>query len=371
MDIISQIEYNDNRVIKSNIQKGRFQGSEMIGMAEDRELHISGEDNSVPAKKYTEKEQLGLLWQPAGDGARLLKVYGNTGTICLPDMVETRRITEIGVYCFAEREPEFHGCAYLRELPDPDSAIRGNYVEEIRLPYYVEVIENAAFYNCRKLKYLHCGPHIRSIGGNVFTNDRIDTIFMHAEKESRCGLGLLMARITEDITVRFWNSEEEVTCSLFFPEYYELLDEIAPAHIFGRFVEGEGYRMRNCFRDGILDFEEYDRCYPYVMREESAENLMRIALNRLQWPVRLTNEHRVMYEKAVKDHLETALQYGEKKRDISLLHFLCQQFAPGDILLAQALDRVLAQDWGEGAAFYIEERQKQKKPKSYDFDLDF
>ena len=52
-----------------------------------------------------------------------------------------------------------------------------------------------------------------------------------------------------------------------YPEYTESYDEIAPAHIFGRNITGEGFRARQQFQDGIVQFAGYDAIYPKVIAE--------------------------------------------------------------------------------------------------------
>lgn len=46
---------------------------------------------------------LGCLWQPCRDGARLLKVYGDTPCPVVPGQIEGLPVIEIGPYCFAEK----------------------------------------------------------------------------------------------------------------------------------------------------------------------------------------------------------------------------------------------------------------------------
>lgn len=37
--------------------------------------------------------------------------------------------------------------------------------------------------------------------------------------------------------------------SIFYPEYNGGYDEVGPAHIFALNIEGEGFRMRQCFKE--------------------------------------------------------------------------------------------------------------------------
>ena len=78
----------------------------------------------------------------------------------------------------------------------------------------------------------------------------------------------LLVAISADVTVEFTGGAR-----LFYPEYFELLDENTPAHIFNHSIEGEGYRMRQCFAaDGSLDFAAYDASFAQACVGESEES---------------------------------------------------------------------------------------------------
>lgn len=333
--------------------------------------------------------QLTFLWQPVKDGARLLRVYGNSSQVELPDKIEQKtsqgveslNITELGSYCFAKRTPRFRGDACLGDQivngssyqEQEYSAVCGDYVERVRLPEHLHTIDNAAFYNCEALRELSIGTEIKSIGGDVFTNDdKLKRLIVRCKDGTKSGLPLVLERYKQDITVQFIpDGASVIDSSIYFPEYYEMLDEIAPAHIFSRSVEGEGYRMRNCFRDGMLNYEEYDKCYDKTMAEESDENLCRIAENRLRWPVHLKDFYREQYRKALEKRMKIALRISVRERDLETLQYLCEAFKIDTMLLDQAMDQAIGQEWAEGASFFMEVKSKASKEESFDFDLDF
>ena len=51
-------------------------------------------------------QQLDILWEPAEDGARILRVCGEQPALRLPEYIEQRPVTEIGPYCFSRSEPK-------------------------------------------------------------------------------------------------------------------------------------------------------------------------------------------------------------------------------------------------------------------------
>ncbi len=68
--------------------------------------------------------------------------------------------------------------------------------------------------------------------------------------------------------------------------------KIAPAHIFGRNITGEGFRARQQFQDGIVQFAGYDAIYPKVIAEESPLTIAKMAYLRLQTPIGVQEDAR-------------------------------------------------------------------------------
>lgn len=129
-----------------------------------------------------------------------------------------------------------------RRTGDDTHEITGNFVEEVTLPDTVRVLDSAAFYNCRRLRRVTLGPGVEGFGSDLFTNCRqLQTFRLRAAADAPTGLKKLLGAVSADITVELDGAQ------LFYPEYSEFLDENTPAHIFNHSIEGEGYRMRQCF----------------------------------------------------------------------------------------------------------------------------
>ena len=87
-----------------------------------------------------------------------------------------------------------------------------------------------------------------------------------------------------------------------YPEYYESYDEIGPAHIFELNLTGEGFRARQCFKEGVILLNAYDEIFPQACVEESAEVLIPMAWNRLYAACGLSPEARADYGRRGKPH---------------------------------------------------------------------
>ena len=315
------------------------------------------------------QESLGFLWQECPGGVCLLKVYGDTPCPVVPDTIDGLPVREIGAYCFAEKEVP-HGKLSLPERMSPQSLhpICGNFVQEVILPDSVHLLDSAAFYNCRSLHRLEVGAGIDALGSDLFTNCRVlDCIAVRSAPDSATGLRKLVGSVSADVSAQFVGTDGMVTAKLFYPEYFELLDENTPAHIFNHSIEGEGYRYRQCFDGGVLQFAEYDAIYPQACVGESAEKLCRLALERLRWPFALGDTARERYQAYVTAHLVEACRPLIAARDLAALRFVRSLPSLPQESLTRVAEACGASGFGPGAALFVS-GHRSSWHKTYNFD---
>ncbi len=235
-------------------------------------------------------------------GIRILRAFGVSPQVEVPDQIDGTPVTEIGDYCFSDSPraemAHFEIPAYMRELS-------GAYVEGISLPDTVVRVGNLAFYNCTSLGALRAGAALTELGSDAFMNCfRLREIYLRSRIDEKSGLKQILSQRSSDTHVIF-ESGGEVQGELFFPEYYEVHDEIGPAHIFSMNISGEGFRARQCFRDGVVQLSDYDEVFGRACAEESPRTLCRMALYRLRCPV-----SREIIEKRESGWLEFVLGHG-------------------------------------------------------------
>lgn len=288
-------------------------------------------------------------------GVRLLRVYGMTAEVVLPGKIEGLPVTEIGAYCFAEncRLPEtfektgaeIYG-GQLRELS-------GRYIEELTLPDSVQRIGNLAFYNCVSLRNLTFGGNLTEIGSDAFMNcKKLHRMSVRCGSREKSGIRQILAQISSDMEVIFMG-ERGIEAVLLYPEYYESYDEIAPAHLFGRNIEGEGFRARQCFKDGIVDFAQYDTIFPKACAEENESTLCRLAMNRLRYSVDLQAEPERLYKEYVRAHAGAICAAAVLERDMQPVLFLCERKLCERADLQEGVRLASEADWAEGAAAFL------------------
>lgn len=209
------------------------------------------------------------------DSIRIHRVYSTCPTIEIPECIDGYVVREIGNYCFSSKEVNLSNCILNREIPSNYHVCSGSDVESVRFPSTLKKLGNYAFYNCRKLKEIYVPSRLMSVGSDVFMNClRLNHIYYDCSIFSVTVLKQILTQITWDIEVDF------IDGSIFYPEYNGGYDEVGPAHIFALNIEGEGFRMRQCFKDGKIDFDEYDACFEKLCAEESESCIFHVAILR-------------------------------------------------------------------------------------------
>lgn len=292
-----------------------------------------------------------FYWEPADDGGvRLLRVFGEQPYAVLPETIEGNIVTEIGAYCFApsDRLPEH----YHITKPVEESALHelsGSYLKALTLPDGVKKIGGFAFYNCNMLETLELGRNMTETGSDAFMNCRnFHRIKLRSGVREPSGIRLILNQISSDMQVTFGRKGTEAV--LLFPEYYESYDEIAPAHLFGRNIEGEGFRARQCFKDGIVDLWQYDTIFPKACAEESVKTLCELSMNRICYPVDLAEEPERLYRDYIKKHAGDICRDDVKQKKLERIRFLCENQLADRSVLEESVRLAAQLEWAEGAA---------------------
>ena len=299
-----------------------------------------------------------VVWQPCGAGARILRVLGDSPCPVLPREVAGRPVTELGPYCFAAR-PVTQGFRWPADSQETHE-VTGDFLEEVVLPDALRVLHSAVFYNCHRLRRVEAGPLLESLGSDLFTNCRsLQTFVLHAAPDEDTGLKKLLGAVSADVAVEFTGAPG---ARLFYPEYFEWLDENTPAHIFNHSIEGEGYRMRQCFAGGAVDFSAYDATFAQACVGETGEKLCRMALSRLLYPFALNTQAQTDYEAYLTEHPDAAFSLAIAGRDEAALRLLTGLGLP----VQEAAAQCARAGWSAGATILL--ANPRRAAKQYDFD---
>ena len=120
------------------------------------------------------------------------------------------------------------------------------------------------------------------------------------------------------------SDEEGTALKLYYPGYYEDSVENTPARIFIMHYEGTGFKYRQCFKNGKIDFEQYDSLFYETSVQETTETALRVAFDRLTWPVRLSEASREKYFDFILSEYQAAAPLILREERTVLLELLCR-----------------------------------------------
>lgn len=294
--------------------------------------------------------------------------FGNEAEI--PSEIDGHPVTELGAYAFSahmDREQFWHELGNRtvkiwnpktgeQEVSEPDAetvpGLQGMQVETVRLPEGLRKIGAYAFYNCNALSELHFHSSLKDLGAGLFTGchhlRRLNVTL--DETETSC-LKEILIEVPEKMAVTV---EGQLRAKLLFPEFFEESVENTPARILMTHMHGSGMNFRNSFYMKKLDFRAYDACYYMAKAEEDFDTVLEMTLNRLQYPVGLSEDRREDYESWLNGHLVQAFEKAVEHRDLDMLMWLTEHGKPDDGLLSQTA--IAASDgFPEGVA-YLQDR---------------
>lgn len=246
----------------------------------------------------------------------LLRMFGDSPVVRVPDHIAGKKVVAAGAYCFSEKcvytgkeaEVKCVGDGTEEELSHALEtkrvcSISGAYPVEIILPDGMEEIGDLAFYQCRSLEKISVGEKLSKIGSDAFMNcGKLQEFIFRSSPKRATALRQILAQRPGETTAYF--EEGETTGAIVFPEYTEAYDVIGPAHIFSLNIEGEGFRARQCFENGVFQFEKYDRIFGQACDTEEMPVLCRMAALRILYPVRLNEERKREYLAYLISHQE-------------------------------------------------------------------
>lgn len=223
------------------------------------------------------------------------RCLGEEQRIEIPEQIDGSPVSEVQAYAFSYSAGS-----------DGQQAVCGEQLKEIILPKTLRRIGNYAFYGCRKLEKMTISHQTEDIAGGAFTgchalktlDIRMDDAFGYCLKD-------ILSELHQELRVNLLFESGE-SAQLLYPEYYEESVENTPARILETHFLGSGYHYRQAFRDGKINFREYDRLFSEATAWESEDFCIELAFLRLQQPYRLNEEAQGMYISWLMEHRMSA-----------------------------------------------------------------
>ncbi len=287
----------------------------------------------------------------------------------IPAEIDSYPVRELGAYAFSEHlekealEREIkQGTvkiwnAEMQRREDADSSketepeLQGMRIKKVSLPEGLKKIGSYAFYNCNALKELWFHGSLKDLGAGLFTGcHHLEQLRVTLDESETSCLREILIEVPEKMTVAV---EGQIQAKLVFPEFFEESVENTPARILMIQMHGSGMNFRNSFYMKKLDFRAYDACYYMAKAEEDFDTVLEMTLDRLRYPVGLSEEHRAAYESWLNEHLKQAFEKTIECRDMELLTWLTENGNPGSGLLSK-MAIAAAEGFPEGVAYLQE-----------------
>lgn len=340
----------------------------------------------------------------------LLRMFGSLPEVVVPEHIGGKPVTGLSMYCFSEKgkvtgKEDFLQMAaavsgdsgkwdfvrnldvsfFFLELKEKKiRALSGDYITRVFLPDTIQTIGNLSFYQCRNLKAISLGAGELELGSDAFMNcKKLDVFVFRASAEKVTGLRQILLQRSGETSAFFrpgdsvvsafsrGQTDEETEAAVFFPEYVEAYDLIGPAHIFELNIEGEGFRARQCFEDGVFQFAKYDQIFPQACDTEEESALCKMAAYRLRYPKDLKEEAEELYRTYLLRHIGTFIDELIRDKSLELIESLGKKGYFTGENLELCIQKMVEKHWTEGTRKLLEwkkEWQQEREGEVYAFE---
>lgn len=274
------------------------------------------------------------LCEEDGQGVRILEYRSLDSLAVVPKEVDGRPVTALAPYVFSISEnynDKEHPLAFwqsgageriseeeAKELPK----VKGDFLEELRLPSGLKRVGAYGLYNCGRLKKLELYSTTLDWGAGVFAGCRgVRDLVIHVDESRKSCLKEILAELRQTLTVTYDGREKAL---LIFPEFFEEAVENTPARILVTNTHGCGQKYRNAFVQTQFQFREYDSLFPHVTFQERGELAAELALGRVMNPYQLSGEYEGRYMEYLREHRVTAACQAVRKENMDSLTWLTE-----------------------------------------------
>ena len=301
--------------------------------------------------------------------------------LVLPDQIQGMPVTKIGAYAFSSPEGLSKATGELQliqlsgELGFQESAhpLCGKTLTSIQLPKTITQIGDYAFFNCINLQYVSMPGNMQEIEGGAFQNcESLTTIELtNIEGQETC-LKNIITDIQHEVDVYLHYNGGIYgiprQAKLTFPQYFEETIENAPARIFEWFARGSGYRYRQCFLDGSINYREYDSLLPVAKAEDNEKTVVKIAMERIRYPYQLSESAQEQYMQYLKEHNRFVCQLSIQNDWAECIEFMAQNHLMGPEDIDYAIALANKSQRGEILSFLMDYRHThfEKQEKSFE-----
>ena len=296
------------------------------------------------------------LYHQNRNGVCIDRCFGYDGILELPEKINDLPVTELGAYIFSDgmdksdrndfikNDSIYDGKETVEIFSEDMPDMAGTKLKELKLPLHLQKIGRYAFYNCFELEKISFGSSLKDLGAGALTGcHRVHYIEAELNESGESCLREVLTELPETLLVEIIRAGEKGR--FWFPEFFEEGVENTPARILENHVHGSGIRYRNSFLHKTLNILEYDKLFPYAVAWEQEDVVLKLALDRILYPVGLTEAAEKQYHEYLKEHGEKTFLYLGKTGKYHELTEIIRILKPERELLEKILEK--AQNAGD------------------------
>lgn len=319
-----------------------------------------------------------FAYEQRDNGICILRCYGSSASVAIPEELEGLAVTEVSSYAFAEE---------LEDEPRNTSgfpSICGDKLEEVYLPRTVRRLGRYIFYNCQKLRRLSFYSNLAYMGAGAFTGCESLAFLDMYQLEGRSCLREILQDLKQKVRVDCYQAAEEggVYASpvsgrgdaklfgrLVYPEFFEEAVENTPARIISTQTHGMGIQYRNAFRNTQIVFEEYDRLFTMGKYNIDFTNIIDMAISRLRYPHSLGTKAKEEYAAWLREHLCETAGFLVEQQEWEDLRWLAEQFVTEFSEIETILEAAKRQEEAQAVSMVMDIRHRRFPVKKKRFCL--
>lgn len=284
------------------------------------------------------------------DSITITKYIGEDSKVVVPETIHGKKVNRIDNYAF-------HEC---------------RHITEVNLPKTVKSIGSHSFYNCRKLKRFQGTDVITSIEDGAFKNcDALDELIFEVKQgKFQCVKNILSDISLEvDVTLIYGEQEHLEIAKLIFPRYLQDYVENTEARIINQITYGAGIHYRECINESDVDYKRYDDLFAYATANDKIETAYRIAIARLTFPYKLSNNAKSAYFQFISLQLSEIVKGIMKNNDFDTL----TKFSDLKLFTKENIDTIIdmayENHYVEGTRFLMQYKKTEygSLEKKFDF----
>ena len=222
---------------------------------------------------------------------------------------------------------------------------------------------------------MHLTAHIRSIGFVAFKNcEKLSEIVQDKIEGLDISIGSILDDLNQQIHVivrHLYPDKPVEEARVIFTEHdYEVVANVASmCKQFESTEIGSGKYIRYCIGIQDVDYNKYDGMFYVLLRGDSFDTIITVAMERLMYPYALTLEGEHTYKDYIAEHALEAAKKFIQEDDKDKLTFLVDLGVLDSDETDQAIDLALSLDKTEFTAFLMDYKHRNFSMADESFDL--